>query len=168
LHFGGKEYLNLVEQPKGVFFRILLFSRNNCVEINRVNPVFHEEKYGILAILDIRLARKMVLEWGMSESLGQMALGDGGEHVFLGHEIAQRREYSEATAREADEEIKKILKKAYDQAVEVLKQHRDGLDRVAQDLIEKEEIPGKEVMELVGVKRPQPSVEKPTSIPGSA
>jgi cell division protease FtsH len=115
-----------------------------------------------------RLARKMVLEWGMSESLGQMALGDGSEHVFLGHEIAQRREYSEATAREADEEIKRILKKAYDQAVEVLQQHRDGLDRVAQDLIEKEEIPGKEVMELVGVKRPQPSVEKPTSIPESA
>lgn len=91
----------------------------------------------------------MVLEWGMSESLGQMALGDGHENVFLGHEIAQRREYSEATAREVDEEIKKILKEAYDRGVEVLQKHRDGLDRVAQDLIEKEEISGKEVLELV-------------------
>jgi cell division protease FtsH len=100
-----------------------------------------------------RLARKMVLEWGMSESLGQMALGDGHENVFLGHEIAQRREYSEATAREADEEIKKILKEAYDRAVDVLQKHRDGLDRVAQDLIEKEEIPGKEVVELVEAEK---------------
>jgi len=108
------------------------------------------------------LARKMVLEWGMSETLGQMALGDGHENVFLGHEIAQRREYSEATAREVDEEIKKILKKAYDQAVEVLKNHRDGLDRVAQDLIEKEEISGKEVIELVEAvkskKKDQPTI----------
>jgi cell division protease FtsH len=100
-----------------------------------------------------RLARKMVLEWGMSESLGQMALGDGHENVFLGHEIAQRREYSEATAREADEEIKKILKEAYDRAVEVLQKHRDGLDRVAQDLVEKEEISGKEVLELVEAEK---------------
>jgi cell division protease FtsH len=115
-----------------------------------------------------RLARKMVLEWGMSESLGQMALGDGRENVFLGHEIAQRREYSEATAREVDEEIKKILAEAYDRAVKVLQKHRDGLDRVAQDLIQKEEITGKEVVELVGVKKPQPPAEKPASIQGSA
>jgi cell division protease FtsH len=100
-----------------------------------------------------RLARKMVLEWGMGETLGQMAMGDGHENVFLGHEIVQRREYSEATAREVDEEIKKILKQAYDQAVEVLKKHRRGLDRVAQDLIEKEEITGKEVIELVKMKK---------------
>jgi cell division protease FtsH len=111
-----------------------------------------------------RLARKMVLEWGMSESLGRMALGDGHENVFLGHEIAQRREYSEATAREVDEEIKKILEEAYDRAVQVLRKHRDGLDRVAQDLVEKEEISGKEVVELVGLKKPQPASEKPASV----
>ncbi len=100
------------------------------------------------------LARRMVLEWGMSESLGQMAMGDGRENVFLGYEIAQRREYSEETAREVDEEIKKILKASYDHAVEILQKHRDGLDRVAKDLLEKEEITGKEVLELVGVEKP--------------
>jgi cell division protease FtsH len=115
-----------------------------------------------------RLARKMVLEWGMSESLGRMALGDGHENVFLGHEIAQRREYSEATAREVDEEIKKILTEAYDRAAQVLQKHRDGLDRVAKDLVEKEEISGKEVAELVGVKKPQESAEKPAQTQGSA
>jgi cell division protease FtsH len=100
-----------------------------------------------------RLARRMVLEWGMSESLGQMALGDGHENVFLGHDIVQRREYSEATAREVDEEIKSILAEAHERAMQVLRKHRDGLDRVAKDLIEKEEISGKEVLELVEVEK---------------
>ena len=113
-----------------------------------------------------RLARKMVLEWGMSETLGQMALGDGHENVFLGHEIAQRREYSEATAREVDVEIKKILKQAYDQAVKVLKNHRSGLDRVAQDLIEKEEITGKRVIELVEMKKVKKN-DRPTVRPAA-
>ncbi len=103
----------------------------------------------------------MVVEWGMSENLGQLTPGDGHDNVFLGHEIVQRREYSEATAREIDEEIKKILKNAHDQAVEVLQSHRSGLERVAQDLLVKEEISGKEVIELVGVKRPQTSTEEP-------
>ena len=109
------------------------------------------------------LARRMVLEWGMSQSLGQMAMGDGRENVFLGYEIAQRREYSEETAREVDEEIKKILKESYDHAVDILQKHRDGLDRVAKDLLEKEEITGKEVLELVGVKNKEAPVAKPGS-----
>ncbi len=107
-----------------------------------------------------RLARKMVLEWGMSESLGEMAMGDSHETVFLGHEIAQRREYSEATAKEVDEEIKKILRQSYEQAKDILQKHRDGLDRVAEELIEKEEISGKEVLELVGVEKPEKTEEK--------
>ena len=98
-----------------------------------------------------RLARRMVLEWGMGQSLGQMALGDGDENVFLGYELAQRRHYSDATAREVDEEIKNILKGSYERAVDILRKHRDGLDRVAKDLLDKEEITGKEVLELVGV-----------------
>lgn len=100
-----------------------------------------------------RLARRMVLEWGMGRSLGQMAVGDGHEDVFLGQEIVQRREYSEATAREVDEEIKMILKESHDLAVELLKKHRDGLDRIATDLLEREEITGKEVLELVRAKK---------------
>ncbi len=52
-----------------------------------------------------------------------------------------------------DEEIKKILKESYDHAVDILQKHRDGLDRVAKDLLEKEEITGKEVLELVGAEK---------------
>ncbi len=114
------------------------------------------------------LARRMVLEWGMSQSLGQMAMGDGRENVFLGYELAQRREYSEETARQADEEIKKILRESYDLAVGILRKHRDGLDRVAKDLLEKEEITGKEVLELVGVEKKELPTEEPASEPASA
>ncbi len=104
-----------------------------------------------------RLARKMVLSWGMSGKLGHMAFGERQDQVFLGEEIAQRREYSERTAREVDEEIKAILDRAYEHAVDTLKEHRDALDRLAEALLEKEEIPGKEVLEIVGVER-KPSV----------
>jgi cell division protease FtsH len=105
------------------------------------------------------LARRMVLEWGMGESLGQMAIADSHDNG-MGYGLLQRPEYSEETAREVDEEIKKILKEAYDRAVDVLREHRDGLDRVAKDLLEKEEIPGKEVLALVGVAKPQVPLEE--------
>jgi len=107
------------------------------------------------------LARRMVQEWGMSQSLGQMAMGDGHENVFLGQEIVQRRQYSEATAREVDEEIMKILKESYGRAVDVLQKHRDGLDRVAKDLLEKEEITGNEVLQLVGVEKIEMAADHP-------
>jgi cell division protease FtsH len=95
----------------------------------------------------------MVLSWGMSEKLGHMAFGGRQEQVFLGEEIAQRREYSEQTARDVDEEIRSILERAYEHAVSTLKEHRDALDRLAKALLEKEEISGKEVVEIIGVGR---------------
>jgi cell division protease FtsH len=100
-----------------------------------------------------RLARKMVLSWGMSEKLGHLAFGGDQQQVFLGEEIAQRREYSEETAREVDEEIKAILGRAFDHAVSTLEEHRDALDRLVEALVEKEEIPGQEVVEIIGVER---------------
>jgi cell division protease FtsH len=69
--------------------------------------------------------------------------------VFLGEEIAQRREFSEATAREADEEVKTTLNEAFDRASGALYEHRDALDRVADALLEYEEIPGDRVLELL-------------------
>jgi cell division protease FtsH len=103
------------------------------------------------------LARRMVLEWGMGECLGQMAVSDSHDN---GYGLLQRQEYSEETARQIDEEIKRILKEAYDRAVEVLREHREGLDRVAHDLLEKEEVSGKDVLALVGVAKPQVPLEE--------
>ncbi len=97
-----------------------------------------------------KLARKMVLDWGMSPRLGNVAMGSEREQVFLGEEIAQRREYSEETAREIDEEVKKLLDDAYSLASETLQKHRQGLDDIVEALMEKEEIRGEVVMEILG------------------
>ena len=99
-----------------------------------------------------QLARRMVLDWGMSPQLSHIALGGRSDQVFLGQEIAQRRDYSETTAREVDEEIKAILDEAYEKATGVLQEHREVLDRLVETLLEEEEIPGERVFALAGVE----------------
>ena len=98
-----------------------------------------------------QLARKMVLDWGMSDLLGHVALGGEQGQVFLGEEIARGREYSEATAREVDEEVRAIVEEAYECALDALREHRRELDLIAEALLEQEEIPGSEVLRLAGV-----------------
>jgi cell division protease FtsH len=95
------------------------------------------------------LARKMVLEWGMSENLGRVSLSDENQEIFLGDEIARSRNFSERTAREVDEEIRTIIDKAYNRAKEILNDNKKGLDRVVNELIEKEEISGGELLNLL-------------------
>jgi cell division protease FtsH len=107
------------------------------------------------------LARKMILDWGMGETLKQVAFGGQRQQVFLGEELSHRREYSETTAREIDEEVKKILSEAYERARRILDKHRDELDQLVDVLIEKEEISGDKVLELLGVD--QEEVEKLTA-----
>ncbi|MEZ4869115.1 MAG: ATP-dependent zinc metalloprotease FtsH [Caldilineaceae bacterium] len=99
-----------------------------------------------------QLVRKMVLDWGMSERLGHVALGGRREQIFLGEEIGQRREYSEATAYEVDEEIKALLESAYGKAAETLRTGRSKLDALADALLEQEEVLGDQVLEIVGVR----------------
>jgi cell division protease FtsH len=80
-----------------------------------------------------------------------MALGDARDQVFLGEELTQRRDYSEETAREADEEIRRILHEAYQRAIEVLKTYRQGLDQLVDALIEEEVVSGQRVLALLGL-----------------
>lgn len=96
-----------------------------------------------------KLARTMVLRWGMSPDLGPFASGAREERVFLGEEIARRRDYSEETAREVDQEVRRIPREASHRARETLESSRDALDRVADLLLEKEEITGNEVEQLL-------------------
>jgi cell division protease FtsH len=98
------------------------------------------------------MARMMVLQWGMSEQFGFISLGNEQQEVFLGEQIAQRREYSEQTAREADQEIKLILQEAYNKALNLLRENRSKLDALAEALQEFEEIPGEQVAEIIGVQ----------------
>jgi len=94
-----------------------------------------------------KLARKMVLDWGMSDKFGNMAFGGQQDQVFLGEQMGSQREYSDSTAREIDEEVKRILQEAYNKAVDTITEHRNVLDRLAEELLEKEEVPGSKVMD---------------------
>ena len=91
-----------------------------------------------------KIARDMVTKYGMSERLGSIMFGSGQEEVFLGRDFAQSRNYSEETAGLIDEEVKRIVDKAYMTAKQILTANADKLHVVAQILLEKEKIDGEE------------------------
>lgn len=91
-----------------------------------------------------KIARSMVTKYGMSDKLGTIMLGSGGEEVFLGRDLAQAKEYSEETAAIVDSEVKRIVDKGYKTAEEILKANIDKLHAVAGVLLEKEKIDGDE------------------------
>ncbi len=95
------------------------------------------------------LARKMVCEWGMSERLGPLAFGKQEEQIFLGREIAQRKDYSETTAITIDEEIKRMVTTGYDTAKSTLTNNIHVLHSIAQALIEREELSAEEIDRIV-------------------
>ena len=86
------------------------------------------------------MARMMVTRLGMSEDLGLMTYGKKEELVFLGREISEQRDYSEAVAEKIDAEVRKLVDAAYQRAKEILKKYRKELDAVAAALIENENI----------------------------
>jgi cell division protease FtsH len=100
------------------------------------------------------LAQQMIRSWGMSDNLGPLSYAKGEEQVFLGREIAQHRDYSEATAQKIDEEINKLIKNAYERAKSVLNENLDILHQLAERLLEKETVMGKELDELIHSLRP--------------
>ena len=97
------------------------------------------------------LARKMVVEWGMSEKLGFMSFGSKNE-VFIGRDYQVQNQYSDATARIIDDEIKAILDRCYDKAKKLLETKRDLLDRMSNLLLIEETIYAEEVDELIAGK----------------
>jgi cell division protease FtsH len=96
-----------------------------------------------------RLARYMVTHWGMSDRLGPMSFRIGEEHVFLGKEIQEPRDFSEETATIIDEEVQKILREADQRAFDLLARHRPDLDRLVEALLQKEELQREEIEELL-------------------
>ncbi len=95
------------------------------------------------------LARKMVTEWGMSEKLGPLTFGKKDEHIFLGKEIARHKDYSEKTAIDIDEAIKKIVIEAYDTSKKLVAENHDLLEALAKSLLEKETLDGAEIDALI-------------------
>jgi cell division protease FtsH len=100
------------------------------------------------------LAQKMVRSWGMSEVLGPLTYGQNDEAIFLGREIAQHRDYSEATAQKIDNEVSALVVDSYNHAKQILTDNRDILDRLAEILLDKETVMGKELDELIREMRP--------------
>ncbi|MHB8707804.1 MAG: ATP-dependent zinc metalloprotease FtsH [Desulfuromonadales bacterium] len=103
------------------------------------------------------IARKMVCEWGMSERLGPLTFGEkeGGE-VFLGRDFGHVKNYSEATAVAIDEEIRRIVEESYRRTREILEQNRASLVKVSEALLERENLDGSEIREMVfGASAPQ-------------
>lgn len=96
-----------------------------------------------------QLARKMVLDWGMSEEFTHVALGGEQKAVFLGEDIGHKREYSEETTRQVDEEVRRIITNAYNEAHAILEKNAQILDHFADRLLEEENINGEEIYEYL-------------------
>lgn len=110
-----------------------------------------------------KLARDMVTRFGMSDKLGPMMFGQKEEMVFLGREIGEQRDYSEAVAEQIDEEVRAIVTWAYAEALRLLRENREKLDRVAQRLLEIETLDDRQFAELMAEPRGYPFTDSYSS-----
>jgi len=113
------------------------------------------------------LARRMVTQFGMSERIGAMAIGDREQEVFLGREFGQRREISERTSEMVDDEVKRLLDEAYAKANVLLMANRELLERIAKALLDRETI-DREDLDLLVKDLPLPPREAPPAPPAPA
>ena len=95
------------------------------------------------------LARKMVCEWGMSKLMGPLTFGKREESIFLGKEFARHQDYSESTAVAIDDEIRRFITAAYDDARRILEQHREALEAITAGLLEHEVLDGDKIYALI-------------------
>ena len=95
------------------------------------------------------LARKMICEWGMSKTMGPLAYGKKEEQIFLGREISQHKDYSEATAIAIDKEVKELVAKSYERAKKLVRENKKTLDKLAEALLERESLGSHEVDVIV-------------------
>ncbi len=118
-------------------------------------------------------ARKMIMELGMSENIGPIALPGGEEsEVFLGRDLSRHRQYSEELARRIDAEISDTLQTAYARAKEIISSHRAQYDKLVERLLEKEVVDAAEIDEILGLSAPKedaaaqpPAEQKPEAKP---
>jgi cell division protease FtsH len=131
--------------------------------------IFGSDKVTTGAAQDIEqateMARRMVTQFGMSDVIGPIAIGDREETVFLGRELGQRREISERTADMVDEEVRRILRDAFDRATVLVTGNMDTLHALAAALLERETLDREEVECLVAGKPLPPRTPTPTTTP---
>jgi cell division protease FtsH len=95
------------------------------------------------------MARAMIMEWGMSEKLGRVRYRGNEQEVFLGHSVAQSMNMSEETAKLIDEEVRQLVENAEQTARNILTEHKNDLDAIANGLLEYETLSGDEVAGLL-------------------
>jgi cell division protease FtsH len=163
---------SLPEEDRHSYSRDYLIGRLVMLFGGRVaeEMIFGPEKVTTGAGNDIErataMARRMVTQFGMSEAIGPMAIGDSEQEVFLGRDLGQRRQVSEQTAQLVDAEVKRILDESYEQARDILEAHRDLLESIALALLERETL-DREQVELLAAGRELPPI-RPRTEPGLA
>lgn len=105
-----------------------------------------------------KIARSMVTQYGMSDEMGARVYGDKQELIFLGREISEQRDYSDAIAEQIDREVREIIDAAYETATNILVENRDKLERIATKLLEVESLEADEFVATVeGIESSEPS-----------
>ena len=113
------------------------------------------------------LARRYVSQWGLSDAIGPILVGDNEQEVFLGRELTTRRTVSERTAQQVDDEVSRVINEAYNRAMETITAHRDLLDRVAAALLERETLTRDDIALLERNELLPPRQEPPTALPSA-
>jgi cell division protease FtsH len=113
-----------------------------------------------------RLARKMVSNWGMSERVGPLSCQTSNEHPFLGRDVYEQRDFSEHTAQVVDEEVTRILGAAADRAMDLLRENRDKLDTLSNELESREMLDDNEVEQVIGPAVPRSAESCPSATEG--
>ncbi len=161
---------NLPERDRYTFKKSELFARLAMMFGGRVaeSLIFGHEEVTTGATNDIQqatnLARRMVTEWGMSETLGRLRYNASDDEVFLGHSVTRSQHLSEDTARLIDEEVRRIVEASEREARRVLGENIDVLHRVAQALLEFETLSGDETRRIVAgesIQREAPDKTEP-------
>lgn len=116
---------------------------------------FHEITTGAHSDLEIatNIARRMVMEFGMSDALGHLTFGHRQRQVFLGRDITENQNYSEKTAQAIDQEVKRLVESCYNRAHSVLEANKEKLELLAKALLEHEVLDVEQVKKIVGVKK---------------
>ncbi len=131
--------------------------------------IFGRERVTTGASSDIQfatgIARRYVSQWGLSDAIGPILVGDNEQEVFLGRELTSRRQVSERTAQQVDDEVARVINEAYNRAMDTLTKHRPLLDSIAAALLERETLSREDIAVLEKGEQLPPRQDPPSVLP---
>jgi cell division protease FtsH len=133
--------------------------------------VFGRDRVTTGAVSDIQMAtgiaRRYVSQWGLSDAIGPILVGDNEQEVFLGRELMSRRQVSERTAQQVDDEVFRVITESYNRATDTITANRDLLDRVAAALLDRETLSREDIAILEKGEQLPPRSEPPVTLPAA-